>query len=240
MATCIDERDVEMHSECDSEAPEKQQWQHEDMLTKSGHFAQVAWRVVVNKLGVDAIEALHMGMINKLYGRHYEYFPISVKPADAGHAPSWVYFLNDREKKVLSTLNKTYKTKFKKQPTAEHNLVFFLGDSDKRTTWSATSGRVPTLRMNRGKLFLPSKRRWLCAVEKLATLGFPVAPGQAMAMGVPQLPVLDIHRASLIAGNSMNFANVCIVQLVALTCFAPHDCVSLADFGLWLNGPVCC
>lgn len=155
-------------------------------------------------------------------------------------APSWDYLLNDREKKVLSTLNKTYKTKFKRQPTAERNLVFFLGDSEKRTTWSASSGRVPTLRMNRGKLFLPSKRRWFCAVEKLATLGFPVAPGQAMAMGVPQLPVLDIHRASLIAGNSMNFANVCIVQLVALTCFAPHGCVSLADFGLWLDSPVCC
>lgn len=46
-----------------------------------------------------------MGMIDKLYGRHYEYFPISVKPADAGHAGasrSRVYIiLAHREKVVL-------------------------------------------------------------------------------------------------------------------------------------------
>ena len=66
-----------------------------------------------------------------------------------------------------------------------------------------------------------SRRRFLTGREKLLTLAFPCTKEVAGAMGVPELPCKDAKRCSLIAGNAMNFSNVAIIQMVALSCFKP-------------------
>ena len=73
--------------------------------------------------------------------------------------------------------------------------------------------------------------------ERLLTLGFPVCPEVALAMGTPLLPVRDTQRASQIAGNCMHFGCVTVVLLLALTCFGPrHNVIDpRADALLFLD-----
>ncbi|CAE7365301.1 unnamed protein product [Symbiodinium sp. CCMP2592] len=137
-------------------------------------------------------------------------------------AKSWKYLLNEREKKTLSVL-----TKFKRSADTDPNLVIFLGDNPNHTVgWSATSGKVPTLRMNTGKMFVPSRQRWMTPREKLTLMGFPVVPRVALAMGVPMLPITDHSRAGQVLGNCMHFGCVLLMEFLALTCFSPRGCSS--------------
>ena len=115
-----------------------------------------------------------------------------------------------------------YRKRFKQPAAANKNLVIFLGDSPPRVTWSACSNRIPTFRTNSGKLFIPAQKRWMCPRERLAALGFPVVPALALSYGVPMLPFRDRHRAAQVAGNSMHFGCVLLVQFLALACFTPR------------------
>ncbi|CAK9022067.1 Probable protein S-acyltransferase 23 (Probable palmitoyltransferase At2g14255) (Zinc finger DHHC domain-containing protein At2g14255) [Durusdinium trenchii] len=80
-------------------------------LAKAARIAQVAWRVVLDKLGSAALEALlskclkelHMGIIHKLYGLWYNIFPIYVDPRDVGHSGASrarVYIIMAHKQKV--------------------------------------------------------------------------------------------------------------------------------------------
>ena len=73
--------------------------------------------------------------------------------------------------------------------------------------------------MARGLMWNVSHQRWLTGRDKLASLGYPVTPETSAAMGVPELPIRDVKRASAVAGNAMCFASVGVVQLIALTCY---------------------
>ena len=64
-----------------------------------------------------------------------------------------------------------------------------------------------------------AEQRWLTGRDKFASLGFPVTGECALAMGVPELPVRDVKRASAIPGNCMHFASVGVLQLVAMACY---------------------
>ena len=71
------------------------------------------------------------------------------------------YLLNARERKAVSHALQAYRKKFHKDPMTDPDLVIFLGDNPaERLSWSAVSGRLPTLRMNRGKLYSPMRKRW--------------------------------------------------------------------------------
>ena len=59
--------------------------------------------------------------------------------------------------------------------------------------------------------------------ERMASLGFPVVPSQARAMGTPVLPIRDPSRAVAVSGNSMHFSCVAVAQMISLTCFSPKD-----------------
>ena len=59
---------------------------------------------------------------------------------------------------------------------------------------------------------------WLSSRGKLASLGFPVTPGTALAMDVPMVAVSDTIRAAKIAGNSFQFGAIGVMQFVALVC----------------------
>ena len=133
--------------------------------------------------------------------------------------PDLTYLLNFREKEQIRRAKKCFLKKTGRQAESNKNLMLFLGDNftERRKTWSLVSQRIPTLRMNTGKIWVFHKKRWLCGREKLASLGFPVTPGLAEAMGVPVLPVTDAQRASSLSGSCMALTTVAIVELVALS-----------------------
>lgn len=132
------------------------------------------------------------------------------------------YLLNQRESKALRFVKNLYKKRFQTDPMKDEHLFAFLGDNpEKRLCWSATSRKVPTFRMNTGRMYHVPSDTWMTGRDKLACLGLPVSAGQALAMGVPILPVSDPQRASKVAGNSFHFSSVSVVALVALVCFTP-------------------
>ena len=137
-------------------------------------------------------------------------------------ARSWVYLLNKRERKALEVIVDNYYQKYSQDAVYNPDLVAFLGDNPKkRLCWSAVSRKIPTLRRNAGKMFVPSLRRWMVPKEKLLLMGFPVVPSVAMSMGVPVLAITDNRRASYVAGNCMHFSCVLLIQFLALVCFQP-------------------
>lgn len=127
--------------------------------------------------------------------------------------------LNDREKDVINTLCRHYQNIHRKNPKNDPNLFIFLGDNPTRKCWTGTSKKLPTFRRNSGKFWGVRHKRWLTPREKLSVLGFPVTPYAATAMGVPMLGMSDTRRAAHIAGNSMHFSSVGVVELVALCSF---------------------
>ena len=129
------------------------------------------------------------------------------------------YLLSQREKRSLNFSKKLYKAMFKKPADEDEDLVVFLGDDQSnRRTWSASSRRIPTLRMNTGKLWHVKSRRWYIGRERLAMQGFPVTPDAALAMGVPILPVRDQKRAASVSGNAMHLSSISVIEFVASAC----------------------
>ena len=137
-----------------------------------------------------------------------------------GKRADLTYLLHERERGVIKQLCKDYKQRFKLDPHKDPNFLIHLGDNPARRSWSAVSGRIPTLRKGGGLTWSVPLRRFLTGREKLATLGFPVTSTVAAAMNVPPVPVLDLKRCSLVAGNAMHLSCVGIVQLVALCSYS--------------------
>ncbi|CAE7440779.1 unnamed protein product, partial [Symbiodinium necroappetens] len=132
--------------------------------------------------------------------------------------------LTTREQAALQEYEAEYRRRYAKDPSADKNLVLFLGDNPSYSLiWSAVSKRIPTLRMNSrtGLLWLPSRNRWMVARERLATLGWPVTLDMASGMGAPLVEARDYLRAAELAGNAMSLPCVALAQLIALACFAP-------------------
>ena len=132
--------------------------------------------------------------------------------------------LNRRERNAVRVLKTLYRKRFKRDPMKDANLFFSLVDNpNNRVTWSAVSGRIPTLRKASGFVWHVMSRRWLLPREILATLGFPVEQQSAAAMGVPILPIACPRRAAAVAGNCMHMSTVSVIQLVGLCCFQRID-----------------
>jgi hypothetical protein len=69
--------------------------------------------------------------------------------------------MTKREKHAIRYIKNLYVKRYGKDPHANRNLVAFLGDNpEKFLCWSAPSGKIPTLRMNCGKMYIVSKNRW--------------------------------------------------------------------------------
>ncbi|CAE8709376.1 unnamed protein product [Polarella glacialis] len=139
------------------------------------------------------------------------------------HELDLTYLLNKRELTCIDDFKSKYAELYPGTSAEDDpDLVCFLGDSTgNRYTWSGTSGKISTFRLNAktGKYFLPHCKRWLTAGDRLGAMGFPVRQNVAEAMGVPQIPILDAARAGDLAGNAMHFNNAAIAQLVAMSCF---------------------
>ena len=132
--------------------------------------------------------------------------------------------LSSREQQALAQYEKEYVRRYSCSPSRDKNLVCYLADNPSWSlTWSAVSGRIPTLRLNShtGKLWIPSLNRWMVGRERLATLGWPVNSDMATAMGVKEVPAKDYLRSCEMAGNGMHLPCVAVAELIALSCFGP-------------------
>ena len=114
----------------------------------------------------------------------------SARGRESGPSPrqrdDYTWILTERERLALIEYGHAYWDRFRELPHASPDLVVFLGDNPwSRLTWSATSGMLPTFRMNNGLMWIPSLRRFLTAREKLAAMGFPVFEEHAAQMSAP-------------------------------------------------------
>ncbi|CAE7205294.1 unnamed protein product, partial [Symbiodinium sp. CCMP2456] len=79
------------------------------------------------------------------------------------------YLLNSRELEQKAGYELHYRLRFGGNAEDDEDCCVYLGDNVLWTvTWSAVSGRIPTLRRGSGKMWNCSKQRWMCPVEKLA------------------------------------------------------------------------
>lgn len=100
------------------------------------------------------------------------------------------------------------------------DAIFNLGDNPGAgyVTWSASSGRIPGLRTQNAKYWVPFLSRWLTNKELLACMGLPVYPALAQAAGVPLMNVRPGPEARHMLGNMMHVASVGTAMAVALVC----------------------
>lgn len=133
--------------------------------------------------------------------------------------------LTTRELDTVKALDRKYAGKFGEESSANRNLCYFLGDSAAYTSWSASSGCIPTFRMNcRSSLFwLPHYRRCLTSKEKLVAMGFPMTLEQCQSLRCESLGSRDMNRASDMIGNCFHFQVSGIMQILSLCCFGPRD-----------------
>lgn len=96
--------------------------------------------------------------------------------------------------------------------------VFNLADNPDAgyVTWTAASGRLPSLRTHGAKYWSPWLGRWLTCKELLACMGLPVYPFLAASAGVSLLPVSPGPAARHMLGNMMHLASAGCVLAVAL------------------------
>ena len=77
------------------------------------------------------------------------------------------YVLNQREQRAVQELDNLYRCRYESEPSQNPDLVYFLGDNPSfSVNWSASSGRLPCLRRQNRKLWIPSLRRWMTAAER--------------------------------------------------------------------------
>ena len=132
------------------------------------------------------------------------------------------YLLTHREANALEDYKKAYQARFGFPAESDDDLILFLGDDpDFSLTWSASSKKIPTYRLNsaNGIYWSCKHQRWLTAKERLVSLGWPVLPAVADAMSVPVVGALDVKRAATLSGNGMHFLCTGVQQLIALACF---------------------
>ena len=133
------------------------------------------------------------------------------------------YLLLRRENNCRQELDSKYIQRYGDLPATNSNLVYFLGDSAEYCSWSASSNKIPTYRLNSksGLYWIPRLNRWLTSKERLCSMSFPCIREIADAMNVPLLGATDAQRAADLCGNSMHFTTCGIMQLISLVCFGP-------------------
>ena len=101
-----------------------------------------------------------------------------------------LYLLNKRENGAVRYVKKLYRKRYKREASDDKDLVVFLGDNPRKfLCWSASSNRVPTLRMNTGKMFIVSKNRWLLVqrIELKQPAFSPVSLSEILKAGTSKI-----------------------------------------------------
>ena len=100
------------------------------------------------------------------------------------HEPNLAYLLGKGELSTKQGLDSKYMNLYQQHPMSNNNLVYFLGDSAAYCSWSASSQKIPTYRLNSksGKYWLPAQQRWMTSKERLCSMGFPCVKEVAESM----------------------------------------------------------
>ena len=107
------------------------------------------------------------------------------------------------------------------------DLIVHLGDDPRRpngwTTWSAVSGRIPTVRKSAGLFASPAAARQLTQRELFLSMGYPT---YKLLADVAAVPIYDIninryHESRRALGNSMHVASVGVFTLCFLASVNP-------------------
>lgn len=143
-----------------------------------------------------------------------------VGPGDTVKTSNLSYLLCPREKEAIKRVKQLHMQKKGYAALKNPELFVYLADSQtSHVTWSAMSGRIPTLRCKNALMWHVPSNSWLTNRGKLLSLGFPASPDTAAAMGTPMVPILDPAHAGKIAGNSFHFSTIGVIQMLALGCF---------------------
>ncbi len=131
------------------------------------------------------------------------------------------YCLHATMRKYISRFDYQYWQGFCRLPHTDVDLIYNLQDNPSaRLTWSATSRRLPTMRRDSRRLWIPSRARWLSFKERLSGMGFAAYIELANAAGVKQFPA-DFCRTKphqMMLGDSMHVGAMGVVLGVALAC----------------------
>ena len=83
------------------------------------------------------------------------------------NSKDWSYMLTERERSNIATMDAEYQRRWLQEPSSIPDLCYYLVDNPAWSfTWSASSNKIPALRRNNGKVWFPSKRRWMTSGEK--------------------------------------------------------------------------
>jgi hypothetical protein len=137
---------------------------------------------------------------------------------ERGQCVGWERLLTPRQHDALEYYNLMWHARFVGDPVRSDWLVYDLGDSPwVRLKWNVSSQKLPGIRRNGGKLFLPSLGRWLMQKELLASMGLPIHPRLAATCGVPEWPLPRSRDGASHLGNMMHIPSV---GCMLLTLFA--------------------
>ena len=104
------------------------------------------------------------------------------------------------------------------------DLVCHLGDSPDTgwCTWSAASGRIPTLRRSGGLFWNPAANRQMLITELYCSMGFAALSNCAVVAGVAPYrvwhPGTSYSQVRAALGNSQHVANVGVFTVCAMAC----------------------
>ena len=123
---------------------------------------------------------------------------------------------------LLSPMEQHYKfhyelkwfTRYGRLAVNDPNIVFGFNDNPLNRVSRSANGRLPTLRTNSDKIFIPSLRRFMTLRERLAAMGFPVYPSLARASQSPLVERVTSHML----GNAVFLPNVMTVAATCLAC----------------------
>ncbi len=129
------------------------------------------------------------------------------------------YTLSFNERAYVDRLNTLYMLKFGKRPETDQDLVYNLADNPvDRTSWSATSGKIPTLRRNSNRLYFPFHRRCLTRTERLALMGYPSHRALADACGSVEVTSMTGSEQAFLLGNAMHMPCATMIFTIGCAC----------------------
>ena len=109
--------------------------------------------------------------------------------------------LSDAELARMNDCYAEWESRYGTNPKTDPQAVFDFKQSAERLTSSRADGAFPAFLENWGRLWSPTRGRWLSAAEKFAIMGWPTRPDLATALKVQMVQVACLRRAHASIGS---------------------------------------